>query len=502
MTSALDDIFQPPETRAGKIRRLRRRISFGTVVVVLAVVIGWLTLEKIHTCGSSVYQVDGECVGVTDGSYHFDPAFTDIEGKIASENAAVRVGASSYVTVALLDLLTPTSTSAESAANIRNELEGAYTAQQRYNDELHNTKKIQLVLANQGDTDAQWQQVSGRLVEMTKGANPLVAVIGLGVSTTQTQQRAKDLSSYGIPMVGSGINADELDYTHIPGLIRVSPANLDFAEALRPYVDAHNKLRSAVMVYDSNSDSRGDLFTQSLRDDLQKKFQYLINGRPSLSFVGASIPTPDDPDTFDVTVTPNLCGTPPTDVVFYAGREVDLGGFLDSLAGRQCRATPLTVITAADIGDLLSKREQQLRTANLTVVYAGTSYAQGWGHGVAGTPQYYRDFLTVFRRYGFHDEDLVDGEVIEMHDAFLTAADAVGLVTASDPSPTAAKVASVLLNLNGAHPVQGASGTLSFSFRQTGAGNPINKPVPVLTFPSPPDEPYGQQVVMPVYLTP
>jgi hypothetical protein len=111
-------------------------------------------------------------------------------------------------------------------------------------------------------------------------------------------------------------------------------------------------------------------------DDLQSEMQGLINGGPFLSFIGVSIPADARRGSFDITVTPSLCA-PPTDVVLYAGREVDLGGFLDSLVGRQCRDTPLTVITADDIGNLLSKRQQQLRAAKLTVVYAGRTDGEG-----------------------------------------------------------------------------------------------------------------------------
>jgi len=452
-------------------------------------------------CGSGVERIDGQCIGVTDGSYLFDPAFAEIQKKIADENARVRTETSSYVTVALVDLLTPTETSAKSTENVRHELEGAYTAQRRINESILPTSsipQIQLVLANWGSTEKQWRQVAGQLVEMTGSANPLVAVIGLGVSTAETQHRAEDLSSHGIPMVGSLLTAKELNHTEIPGFIRVSPTTLDYAKALRRYVDNRN-FGSAVLVYDANSDSGGDLYTRSLKEDLEQQMQHLIDDRPPLLFFGASIPSEAGPGRFDI-VTPNICSLP-TDVVLYAGRRVDLGGFLDSLADRQCRSTPLTVITAADIGEVLSEREQQLSGANLTVVHAGTSDAEGWGRNVEGTPQQYRDFLMAFKGLGFDGKNLVDGQAIQMHDALRTAAQAVQLATPVDSSPSAAKVRGVLLNLNGVYQVPGAGGTLSFSPSQPGAGDPLGKSVPVLEFSAPHNDPFGKQVVTPVYVT-
>ncbi len=497
------EFFEPPTTRPGRRRRRRTLIALATVTVIVVAALVCFADKWFHTCGSfgsGIYRVDGECVGVTDGSYLFQPEFTDVENKIAVENARVSAGSSSYVTVALLDLLTPTATSAESTEQIHNELEGAYTAQRQINKLVLPTSsnpKIQLVLANQGDTDGQWQPVADQLVAMTKGDHPLVAVIGLGVSTAQTRRRAQYLSSHEIPMVGALLTADELDYTHIPGFIRISPTTQDYAKALRGYLQTRKDLSSAVMVYDMNSDSGSDLFTKSLKEDLEQQMQYLIGQRPPLPFVGASIPTPYGRDRFDI-ITANICSAKP-DVVFYAGREVDLDGFLTSLASRQCNSTPLTLITAADIGVLLRQREQQLSAANLTVVYAGTSDAQGWAHGVAGTPQSYSDFLKAFRGNGFNDEDLNDSEAIIMHDALLTAGQAVLLAAPGPSLPAAAEVRGVLLNLNGEYQVQGASGTLSFSSSPAGAGNPHGKLVPVLQFPAPPSS--ASRQVGPLYMT-
>jgi ABC-type branched-subunit amino acid transport system substrate-binding protein len=499
----MEGIFEQPETRARRIRRRRKRIGLMTVVVVLAVGLGLAANEVIPPCGSlgsGVQRVDGECVGVTDGSYLFDLAFEEVQEKIARENAQVRAVSSSYVTVALLDLLTPTETSAKSTEEIRSELEGAYTAQRRINELVLPTSsspQIQLVLANQGNTDDQWQPVADQLVEMAEGDHPLVAVIGLGVSTAQTRERAEYLSDHDIPMVGALLTADELNHNNIPGFIRVSPTTQDYAKALRRYLETRNDLNSAVMVYDMNSDSGADLFTKSLKEDLGQEMQYLINGRPPLPFVGASIPTNASPGRFDI-VTPNICSEP-LDVVIYAGRQVDLKGFLQSLAGRQCFLTPLTVITAADIGMLLREREQQLGAANLTVVHAGTSYAEGWERSVEGTPQNYGDFLSAFRGHGFTDKNLIDSEAIMMHDALLTAEQAVGLATSGETPPTAANVRSVLLNLSGEFQVQGASGTLSFS-SGPGAGNPQGKPVPLLQYPAPPGS--SSRQVGPLYVTP
>lgn len=165
---------------------------------------GWVTIGMIQTCGSleskvagifgsGVCRVDGECVGVTDGSFIFDPVFVDVQEKIATENAKVRAESHPCVTVALLDLLTPTVTSATSVEGIRSELEDAYTAQLRINESVRpadSHSRIRLVLANQGSTLEQWGPVAAQLTAMTQEGRPVVAVIGLGISVKKTQKRA------------------------------------------------------------------------------------------------------------------------------------------------------------------------------------------------------------------------------------------------------------------------------------------------------------------------
>lgn len=135
MTSTMEQIFEPPETTAGRNRRRRKRIGVVTAIAVLAASTIWVTAGVFRTCGwpgSGLYRVGGECVGVTDGSYVFDPAFAEVQKKIADENAWVRAQPS-YVTVALLNPLTATATSVLTTEEILNQLEGAYTAQHRVN---------------------------------------------------------------------------------------------------------------------------------------------------------------------------------------------------------------------------------------------------------------------------------------------------------------------------------------------------------------------------------
>ncbi|MGH3904393.1 MAG: hypothetical protein ACRDTE_09410 [Pseudonocardiaceae bacterium] len=193
------------------------------------------------------------------------------------------------------------------------------------------------------------------------------------------------------------------------------------------------------------------------------------------------------------------------EVVLYAGREVDLDDFLRSLSRRVCDETPLTVATAGvDLSEILKGRdlsEGKLSEARLRVIVASTVDAEGWTQKVTGTPKYYDDFLEEFRKQGFDLGHLGDGNAISMHDAMLAAAGAVRLAApeGSKSFVTAADVQAQLLNLNTQHAVPGASGTLNFSFGATPAstGVPVGKPIPVLQYPAPNEDPSRQ--VGPLY---
>ncbi|MGH4019539.1 MAG: hypothetical protein ACRDT0_09945 [Pseudonocardiaceae bacterium] len=145
MTGRRDGI-ERLQTRVGRRRRRIKRIVLLAVVAVIAAGAVWGIAEVLRSCGSldsGVDEVDGECIGVTDGSYVFHPELAGVQRMIAAENDRVRAAApSSYVTVALLDPLTPIAddpltpeveSSALPPAQVRHRLEGAYTALRRVN---------------------------------------------------------------------------------------------------------------------------------------------------------------------------------------------------------------------------------------------------------------------------------------------------------------------------------------------------------------------------------
>jgi ABC-type branched-subunit amino acid transport system substrate-binding protein len=465
---------------------------FAAVGLVLVAAAGWGINILVHACGSAnsgVTEIDGECVGVTDGSYVFDPAFADVEAKIAAENAAVK-GSGHTVTIALLSQLTANQTSARSIVEARNELEGAYTAQHYANQpgKLGDAYPlIRLVLANEGSHEGQWQPVVHQLEGLVDDKEPLVAVTGLGVSITPSERGAMDLAAHGIPMVAAIATADELSYTKIHGFIRVVPSTREHVARLADYLQRRPELDSAILVYDANSDDPAspDLFTRSLREDLNNQMSGLIK-YPSQSFTGASGQSSVSPGLFS-SITANICAVKPK-LVFYAGRQLDLRSLLASLKGRVCTDAPMTVLTVAiDLGAIRAD-QATLRDKKITVAYASATDPHGWANQAPGTPEHFRDFMLDFCSNKF-DLASMDGGAITTHDALFTAIKAVRLAVPPAPSsqkdlPKPVDVLNQLLNLNNLNTIPGASGNLSFSYRGNNSENPTGKPIPVVEIPS------------------
>ena len=149
-------------------------------------------------------------VGVTDGSYVFAPPLAAIEKTIKNQDAnAQKTG--DYVSIALLTPLTSAPGSDVTLSRIQQQMEGAATAQ-AYLNRQDFKPAIRLLLANEGSQQQAWPQVVRQLQDWPADQN-LVAVVGVGLSTTDTVQAARQLASGTIPlpMIGSIDTGDGLN---------------------------------------------------------------------------------------------------------------------------------------------------------------------------------------------------------------------------------------------------------------------------------------------------
>jgi len=452
-------------------------VAACVVVLVAAGVLVWRWWP--NGCGSGMRlndQADGECIGITDGSYLFnDPRdatndddrntiekINDIERRIQIENnAAATTGR--YVKVVFLGPFTIShdkdTLSTTPLKEILFSLEGGYTALYRVNHSSafgDQNIKIQLLLDNQGSQQNADSDFLDLIVKESQSSHPVVTVIGLGSSLPNTAIAVKYLAEHKIPMVGAVESADNL--TDLPLLWSVSPSDKEYVDRIHSFLqtnDEKDKLKSGIIVYDLNH----DYFTQSLAhdyhgDDLKPYIKF-----PDQGFRGATQRNPAQPDVF-VPVVTNLCNAAvdpknSLDMVFYAGRAADLKAFSQALTTRICQNRTLTVLTATSgFPSILDSVQGILQGSNVRVVVATSADTSSPG---------YSDFLKAYLDRGFKEED-VDGYTVEHHDALATAAQAIRLAAQGKPTqlPTPDDVAVQLGNLNLSYTVPGASGTLSF----------------------------------------
>lgn len=507
---------RPPTV--GFWRRWRPRIlavSLG-LVVIAALVWGGIALMPAAPgpapstdCGgpgSGLIRTDGECVGVTDGSgpYPLSPSLAAVEKKIADENTHA-MASGNAVTIAMLNPLTADASTALSADEIRNEVEGAYTAQYRANNTNaigDKTPLIRLVLANEGSHEKQWPQVVTQLEGMVHDKAPLVAVVGLGVSDQETLDGIRELWKHSIPTIAAIDTADQLHYADdSQGFIRVAASNRQYVLSLKKYLATRPDLNTAMLLYDTNSflppEKGRDLFAWSLMDDMQKGFPNLIRDIAPQGFAGISGTTGARPDQF-ADIATKICAVKPAAVLF-AGREADLPNLLADLVNRSCRGEAITVVTAGSDLGILGDDSDELKKWHITVVYAALTDYTDWKAGAPGTPPYFTDFTDAFQGRGFSAKDLEDGGAISTHDSVFAAVRAIrNTIPSATPGATVAPgsaqmafqavdVAGQLFNMNVGSLVPGASGDLAFSRHGTDAAassDPVGKPLPVRSIPA------------------
>lgn len=480
--------FTPPATTAGvRRRRLRRGLMVVAAVAVLALLAtgARVVVSVLHRCGAGVSRQADECVGVSDGSYAFDPKLAVVESRIHAENE--RVNDQPHVTVALLTPLTSTPASDVSIERIRSQVEGAYVAQHAANS-AGITPRVRLVLANMGSLEQAGGPVVDQLLDMRGEPDHLVAVIGLGVSSRPTVRAAKALARNGIPMVGAVITADSLNTTAaglggpIPGLTRVNPSVADEAAVIADYLAGHRPdLATAMLVTDDNAT---DLYTTALQRDFTAtglSRYWVAGGRVVQPYDGA--PGAPGTDAQFKAIVANLCGVDPPDMVFYAGRAVLLPTFVARLRQRNCaRDRTVTVVTGSDATSLESRLpEPQNVDAPVSVIYASLADPRALASPTLNpdVAQYQR-FANAFTGVnGFGSADLTDGWAIMTHDAMLAATTAIERATGqSGGIPRPGDVRSLLyLSNSPTTSVPGAGGTFMFDPK---TGDAVGRRIPVL----------------------
>ncbi|GHH51209.1 ABC transporter substrate-binding protein [Streptomyces candidus] len=464
----------------------------GAVALVAGVLIWgpWREPPVDTACAAGVQRVEGVCVGVTDGSFAFDQKnLGDVFEKIRAENDRVsdvssKKGGPSNVGIVYLMKMVPDDKDTNTPDSVRHEIEGAYAAQHEANhsSKYGDTPLIRLLLADIGDGPAQSAATLEQLRQRT-ATDRLVAVAGLGTSTRATESLIRTItrpeSEDGLQLaaVGAVLTADTL--SKVPGLVRVAPVNSDEAAAAAAFLGQREYAKKRVLVI--QDESAKDQYTKTLAAGFLAALpKNRLAGRTELydSSQGGVA-------TAFKTRMANICAKKP-DVIFFAGRGIDLPRFLAPLKDRPC-TEPLLVVSGDDASQTAQAKgfddiKGTLSDGNVRLVYTGLAHPGGWERMPEAFPGWGRQTFGeggVYRAH-FNEEALDDGQAIMGHDAVITAISAVRVV--ADASETnngkvsGSEVIQIWRSLHGVKAVSGASGLISLG----NDGSPERKAVPII----------------------
>lgn len=461
-----------------------RRISLLTVkrtvtaAMVLAVLAGasillwdWHT-ERRSRCADGVVRMGptDECVGVTDGTYVFRKHLQRVTERIKEENDRLVKDGEPYVSVAYLTSFTLGEADSNSAESVRHELQGAYLAQQRSNrGDLKGVPRIRLLIANPGSESRHWEHTVDELVAR-KETERLVAVVGLGPSTTPNLAALKRLSKAGLATVAGTMTATNI--RDIEGFARVVPTNRDEARAAAAYL-RREKVGTAVVVRDV---ARENLYARTLSRDFTEEFPR-----------GDGHRMVTEPRTFDSSkavweteltfIAQQLCQYRP-EVVYFAGRGKHLTHFIQRLSNRPCTDWTFTVMTGDDTTNLTRRELDEAAKRGIRVLYTGLAHPDMW---TDRPDRVSRPSIQVFQEDGPMDEWFPsdrheDGQAMTAHDAVLTAATGAQMADGGEAEVTGETVGAMFRQMHGEQRVPGAGGFLSFRNN----GNPVERAVPIL----------------------
>ncbi|WP_433431921.1 hypothetical protein [Nonomuraea sp. CA-141351] len=459
--------------------------------------------NRPDSCGERLERAGHDCVGVSDGKDVFMP---DVEGmrevfaRIAAENA--RVQPMKHATVALM--IPMESDVPAVRQQILGEVCGAYLAQRRANSPEAATPPIRLVLANPGRGYGQWRIAIDKLLEQE---SDLRVVVDFNLSLDTTHAAMSELTQQrGIPVVAGLVTSgafanpesEKPSKYPFPGLARVVSTAKEQAAALLKSDLSLAGSETALVVDDRPRDNYNASLWEAF-DEARKTRKKGI-GVQDMTFRSKDLEVVGNTPNIFADFARNICESRAR-YVYFAGRAFHLKLFIQQLATVYCKDKPsYTVITGSDattIAERLTDGERAMLRGDpgigrpsVSVEYAAPAHPEAWSTEakkwrrgdlpgyLAEAQQAMTELREDIAATGLGNVSLEDGRLIIAHDVVLVAAKELAKAAAINNTelPSTAQVTESLPNLNAAYRIQGASGWICL----TRAGNPYDKPVPVV----------------------
>jgi ABC-type branched-subunit amino acid transport system substrate-binding protein len=480
MSGSADRFVDPPRARPRLTHPAIPWLAMGAVLAGSLTVIGF---EVVRYCDPyTVWRAgNGECVGITDGSYVFDPRLAAAEHRIRDLNDAVLRSDRPYVNIVYLGAMSVDPATKDSQpyllAGVHGELVGLSVAQQELNA-AGGQPRVRILLANAGSKNRHAGAVAEKIKERA-GTDPrLVAAVGFGISKRQTQDAIEVLGRSALPMIGTTNTFDgtarRRDGSFSPYYFRLAPSNRLEAEHAA-YWARHGQLgglraRTAAVFYNASPD---ELYSPNLAQDFAVAFQRGEAGGGAEARMYSYSDSSGIPQRILA-----ACQNPP-DLFYFAGRSDDFQPFVQQLSTTSCGGRR-TVLADDDVTNYVTDNARQIgRTDTLRLYYTPLAAREAWERPGHALPPFYPDYDAAAPRLKGSGEQPSRTHAALAYDAVLAVTSVTQQIYGAQRQvlPTAGAVLAALTEPDAAAPPpQGASGLLRFGARTAGHAVP-DKPV-------------------------
>ncbi|MFK0248928.1 amino acid ABC transporter substrate-binding protein [Amycolatopsis azurea] len=473
----------PPVRPRGWARRYRALVI---VVVVLLAGAALVWIRPWESCGAGLHTVDADaksvgssyvCVGLNldSGPMRDDDPLDPLEKLIKGRNDTA---GDNFKTVVVLENLTPDpKVDSQPLPFVQREVQGAITAAWPKNG----PPGIKLLLANYGSDADHWRVVADEIIAAA-AAQRIVAVTDVGTSSENSRALVAELSQHGIATIGATVTADNMNTdpkgARIDNFFRVGPTNTDEARAAAGYIAAHGFQRVMMIHGVSKEDTYATTLAEAFKSSSKVPVVFtktydvkpLADTSREAYLRGLFRSWHND-----------ICGAKP-DLIYFAGRGLDLGALVAALAGDgACEGLEsVTVMTGDDASTLAGKPLELNKDIGVQLRYTALAYPDQWDMFTADPahPTYkknYDNFVAEFTgTHGFPKKELWDGAAMIEHDAVAAAVEAAVRNVSADPVSVANMVRSIDCNSS----VPGATGFIAFD---QATGNQLDKALPILS---------------------
>ncbi|GCE11303.1 protein kinase domain-containing protein [Tengunoibacter tsumagoiensis] len=504
----------PPPTFTPKKKRRIWPLLIFLAIVVVAVSVGASVLHlgangsnkpnstptaTIPATGLGITRLQGEPIGISDGSFAFDTTLpdgslkaqaaqafkqnsgdsnrvisllnagveqsaNDAESLIYLEDIRVANSGSPYLTLVIATMLTGDNGTITIG---RDDLQGAYVAQKEYNShsKLHNGTQVRLLIANTGSTQEGVAPVAQQIVQLSHADATFVGVMGWPYSS-RTLAALKTLADAHIPLVSQTASSDLLTQAS-PYFFRVVPSNKVQGIAGANYAEQTLHASRVAMFSDD-----GDAYSQSLAQDFARKFT--DDGK---SIVVQEKYTVGKPQMLPGLLKDALSKEP--DLIYFSGYSSDLSILLENLP-----AGSTLPILGGDALYELGGYPPEARSGFKHLHFTAFAYPDEWsilGYG-GQQPDFFGAYAANFNAngkqsggaYGFTRSD---NDAMLSYDATVVLLNAANLAyNLGKQKITPQDLQQGLSQIKGDNTVQGVSGQIAFG----SDGDPVDKAIVVL----------------------